>query len=136
MPMIFVRCAFCHKLVFRPFYRLHRMKHTKLRPDGQMADHITIPLDDRYHGPIDAVPQKYRHSRCGVITVMPEGIVRSYLVNPFLYSACSFCCGCNDYVPFEELFWDETGQSLTDYFKDLQQKYLREHGKKPPKPYL
>jgi hypothetical protein len=67
---------------------------------------------------------------------MPEEIIRSYLVNPFLYSGGSFCCGCNDYLPYEQLFWVKTGQRLADYFRDLQAEYLRVHGEPQPKPNL
>jgi hypothetical protein len=63
-------------------------------------------------------------------------LLRSYLVNPFLYSGRTFCCGCNDYVPHKELFWAETGQCLADYFRELQEEYLRVHGEPPPRPYL
>ena len=131
--MLFVRCAFCHKLVFRPFYASHRAKHTELLPDGQMTDHITVHPQDQYQGSLAGVPQVYRHTRCEVETGMPDEIIRSYLVNPFLYSGGSFCCGCNDYVPVEELFWVETGQSLADYFRGLQEQYLRVHGEPPPR---
>jgi len=67
---------------------------------------------------------------------MPEDIIRSYLVNPFLYSGGSFCCGCNDYMPYEELFWEETGQSLAEYFQKLQDDYLKVHGEPPPQPLV
>jgi hypothetical protein len=132
--MLFVRCAFCHKLIFRPLYRSHRTKHTTRRPDGQMTDHITVQPEGRYQGSLQGVPRGYRHPRCGVVTGMPEEIVRSYLANPFLYGGGSFCCGCNDYVPYGELFWAETGQCLADYFRQLQGEYLRVHGRRPPKP--
>src|SRR4051812_37355857 len=132
--MLFVRCAFCHRLVFRPFYSRHRAKHTALRPDGQMTDHITVHPQGRYQGSLRGVPQGYRHPRCGVVTGMPEEIIRSYLVNPFLYSGGSFCYGCNDYVPYESLFWTETGQCLADYFRKLQEEYIRIHGEAPPRP--
>jgi hypothetical protein len=132
--MIFVRCAFCHKLVFRPFYPGHRAKHTKRLPDGQMTDHITVHPTGRYQGSLAGIPRGYQHPRCRAVTGMPEEIIRSYLVNPFLYSGGSFCCGCNDYVSYEELFWVETGECLDDYFRNLQAEYLRVHGSPPPKP--
>ena len=132
--MLFVRCAFCHKLVFRPFYQSHRSKHTTQLADGQMTDHITIHPSGRYQGALDGIPQAYVHPKCGVATGMPDEIIRSYLVNPFLYSGGSFCCGCNDYLPYEELFWVETRQSLADYFRELQEEYLRVHGEPPPRP--
>lgn len=126
--MLFVRCAYCHRLIFRPFYSLHCAKHTRRLADGQMKDHIKVRPNDRFQGSLDGVPRGYRHPRCGVATRMPEEIIRSYLVNPFLYSGGSFCCGCNAYVPEEDLFWIETGQSLSDYFRDLQERHRREHG--------
>ena len=43
---------------------------------------------------------------------MPEEIIRSYLVDPFLYNETSFCTGCGTYVPTAELFWQETNESL------------------------
>jgi hypothetical protein len=134
--MFFVECPFCHKRVFRLFYYRHIAEHTELRDDGQMHDHITVREDGRYAGSLDGVPKIYRHSRCGGGTGMPEEIIRSYLANPFLYSGGSFCCGCNNYMPYEELFWIETGESLADYFRKLQEEYLRVHGKPPAKPFV
>jgi len=131
--MLFIRCAFCHKLVFRPLYMKHRAKHTTKRPDGQMTDHVTLDPASRHQASLDGVPCAYRHPKCGGVTGMPEEIIRSYLANPFLYSGRTFCTGCNGYVPHGEVFWIETGQCLTDYFKQLQQEYLRVHGKPPPK---
>jgi hypothetical protein len=130
--MLFVRCPFCHKLVFRFWYASHEAKHTARLPDGQMKDHVTVHPKGRYPGSLRGVPQAYLHPRCGVVTRMPEEIIRSYLVNPFLYGGGSFCCGCNDYVPEEELFWHETGQSLAEYNRGLKEDYIRRHGEPPP----
>ena len=132
--MLFVECAFCHKSIFRPFYAKHRAKHTELRADGQMSEHITVHPTGRYAGSLKGIPRAYQHPKCRVATGMPEEIIRSYLVNPFLYGGGSFCCGCNDYKPYEELFWVETGESLADYFRNLQQDYLKKHGGAPPQP--
>lgn len=134
--MLFIRCQFCHKLVFRPFYKRHRAKHTTRLADGQMTDHISVHPSGRYQGPLDDVPRSYVHSVCGGGTGMPEEIIRSYLVNPFLYSDHSFCCGCNDYVSKSELFWQETGESLADYDEGLRQEYLRKYGEPPPEKFV
>jgi hypothetical protein len=67
---------------------------------------------------------------------MPEEIIRSYLANPFLYGDTSFCCGCNDYKPYEELYWEETGDCLADYFQKLKDDYLKVHGEPPPQPLV
>ncbi len=134
--MLYVRCAFCHQPVFRLFYFLHRLKHTKRLADGQMTDHITVQPTNRYQGSLDGIPRGYVHPLCGVATGMPEEIIRSYLANPFLYNNNSFCCGCNTYICQDQLFWTETGESLDGYFRQLQEEYLRTHGKPPPRPLV
>jgi hypothetical protein len=101
-----------------------------------MAEHITVHPAGRYRGSLRGVPRAYRHADCGVVTGMPEEIVRSYLVNPFLYSPASFCCGCGDYRPYAELIWVETGHSLADYFRGLQEEYVRTYGEPPPRPHF
>jgi hypothetical protein len=121
---MFVRCNFCHKLVFRWFYKRHERKHTRRREDGQMAEHATAPPAQRFSGSLDDVPQAYAHSKCGVVTKMPEEIIRSYLVNPLMYTDSSFCCGCGRYVFSAELIWQETGERVIDYTARLRAEYL------------
>jgi hypothetical protein len=132
--MLFISCPFCHKRVFRFFYASHKAKHTAPLADGQMKDHVTVHPTGRYKGSLKGVPRAYRHPKCGTATKMPEEIIRSYLVNPFLYGGGSFCCGCNDYVPESALFWVETGQCMADYNRELQEEYVRVHGEPPPEP--
>lgn len=131
---MFVTCPYCHKRVLRWFYPGHKRKHTKLRPDGQMTDHVTLAPQDRAEGSLDGVPQVYRHPRCGVETVMPEDIIRSYLVNPLLHSDSSFCCGCSCYVYSADLVWTETGERMIDYFAGLRIQYLRDQLRVPLPP--
>jgi len=121
---LFVSCPFCHRSVFRPLAWLHRARHMKPLADGQMTDHITVPPSQRFEGSLEGVPQTYFHAKCGVSTGMPEEIVRSYLVNPFLYSGFTFCCGCQGYVSHEELSWIETGENLAKYFAKLKDNHL------------
>lgn len=133
---MFIRCNFCHKLVLKWFYTSHKARHTKRRPDGQMTEHITRAPTDRFTGSLDDEPQSYRHERCGVVTGMPEEIIRSYLVDPLMYSDQSFCCGCGDYIDSAYLFWIETGESVQDYMGRLRRQYLRDEfgmqiGKRP-----
>jgi len=134
--MLFIECPFCHKQVFRLWYSFHRARHTALLDDGQMTDHITVAEHERYVGSLEGVPQVYYHPACGEETGMPEEIIRSYLANPFLYNDCTFCTGCNDYVPAAEVFWIETGQSLDEYTLQLQRAYLQRHGQPPPRPHI
>lgn len=122
---MFRRCPYCHHRVLRWFYEAHEKKHTRRRPDGQMTDYMTARPEERFSGPLDDVPQNYRHIECGVVTRMPEAIIRTYLVNPMSYSDGSFCCGCGDHVDSSRLVWEETGENVLDYMGRLRLKYLR-----------
>ena len=127
-----VRCPFCHRLILRPWLARHEAKHTRRQPDGQMNDHVTVHPQGRHQGSLEGVPKVYHHPKCGGATGMPEKIIRSYLANPFLYGDRSFCTGCGDYVPTEELFWTETGQNMAEYNERLRQDYLDHFGEPPP----
>ena len=130
--MFFDRCPYCHRRMFRPFLAGHKARHLARRPDGQQNEYITLHPTGRYRGSLRGVPRSYRHPKCGVVTRMPEEIIRSYLVNPFLYGGGSFCCGCGEHVPEEELVWSETGQNMADYTRELQEAYFRKYGSPPP----
>ncbi len=130
--MLFVRCPDCHKQVLRFFLSRHQANHTAPRSDGQQNEYVTLHPTGRYTGSLDGVPQCYRHPQCGVTTQMPEEIIRSYLVNPFLYGAGSFCCGCGTHVPEEDLIWCETGQNMAEYTHELRAAYIRNFGAPPP----
>jgi Fe-S cluster assembly iron-binding protein IscA len=123
---MFIRCNYCHKLVLRWFLESHTQRHKKRQPDGQMAEHVTRAPNERYAGSLDDVPQAYRHERCGVVTGMPEEIIRSYLIDPLMYSDRSFCCGCGDYINSAYLTWVETGEAVMDYLGRLRRRFLRE----------
>ena len=128
------RCPFCHRWVLTLLLDRHTTKHIKRGNTGQQESHITVPPDARYEGSLDQIPQAYHHPKCGASTGMPEQIIRSYLVNPFLYNDFTFCCGCANYVHSSELYWHETGQSLFDYNQQLQAEFIRTHGGPPAKP--
>lgn len=61
------------------------------------------------------------------MTTMPEEIVRTYLVNPFIYGDATFCCGCSRYVNSWELIWPETGENVHSYMTRLRRDFLRVH---------
>ena len=131
--MLFIRCPFCHKLLLRYFYPGHKAKHTAPLPDGQMTNHVTVHPSGRYKGSLTGVPRSYLHLKCGVTTNMPEEIIRSYLVNPFLYGAGSFCLGATTTFRRASCLC-ETGQNLAEYTKELREAYLRVYGEPPPRP--
>ena len=88
-----------------------------------MEEHITLPPEQRTPASLDGVPSVYYHQKCGKCTGMPVEIIRSYLVNPFLYNSYTFCCGCGTYIHQRELTWVETGESLDDYFNRLKKEH-------------
>jgi hypothetical protein len=109
-------------------YGAHCREHTRLRPDGQQNDYVTLPTEEREQGSLEGVPKVYRHGRCGGCTVMPEEIIRPYLKNPFTYMADrSFCTSCGMHVPCRELVWVETGENMQDYNNRLRTTYLESH---------
>src|SRR4051794_10914481 len=115
-------CPYCHKHIASADYPAHEAKHRAPRSDGQQSEYATLPLEKRHDGPLAGVPTIYEHQSCGVATRMPEEIVRSYLKNPYLYSAdATFCCGCQKHVPFGECTWVDTGEDLQTYMDKLRE---------------
>lgn len=105
-------CPFCHTWLSSNIFDEHVASHTRLLNDGQMKDHVTVRPEERFAGDIAKEPRWYVHPKCGGVTGMPEEIIRSYMVDPFLYNESSFCTGCHTYVPTAELYWQETNESL------------------------
>ena len=89
--MAAIRCPYCHEYIDSSAYPAHEAEHRKARPDGQQSEYATLPPEERDEGSLAGVPMVYVHTKCGAATGMPEEIIRSYLVNPFLYSGGSFC---------------------------------------------
>lgn len=48
---------------------------------------------------------------CGVVTRMPEAIAETYAVDPKFYGS-TFCCGCKNYFPVGEFYWDGTKERV------------------------
>ena len=116
-----IRCRFCHEWVDEAAYPAHEAKHLEIQPDGQQEEYATLPPEQREEGSLEGVPRVYVHRECGAATGMPEEIVRSYLVNPWLYLADeTFCTGCRSHVPFAECEWTETGENLQAYMNRLR----------------
>ena len=116
-----IQCDFCHKYIDKESYFSHTEQHLALKSDGQQTDYATLPEEEREHSDLKNVPRVYRHEPCQVATEMPEEIIRSYLVNPYLYSSDqTFCAGCNSHVPFRECVWTETNENLQVYTDRLR----------------
>lgn len=116
-----IRCEFCHQQFEKSAYFAHRKQHLKLKNDGQQTDYATLPPEARGDDDLSGVPQIYLHRQCGSETGMPEEIIRSYLVNPYLYySDQTYCAGCAKHIPNRECVWTETGENLQTYMNRLR----------------
>lgn len=117
------RCPYCHEYIEAGLFKTHCAEHEVLRSDGQQEEYVTLPPELRSAETLEYEPQIYRHSKCGAGTQMPEEIVRSYLVNPYLYLADkTFCTGCGTHVPNRECEWIDTGEDLQTHIDRLRSK--------------
>jgi len=116
-----IRCPYCHEYIPKAEFRRHEAEHLKARPDGQQSEYATLPPEELEEGDLTGVPKVYLHRKCGAATGMPEEIIRSYLVNPYMYMADqTFCCGCGKHVPFRDCVWVETKEDLQSYMDKLR----------------
>lgn len=81
---------------------------------GQHKDHWVLPEAERAKGYIRPVRTQYRHTTCGQVTRMPDGIAQTYARNPFYYGS-TFCATCKDYLPVGqngEFHWLDDGTKV------------------------
>lgn len=114
------RCDWCHEFIPLGEFDEHYKTHQGVADDGQYNAYPSLPPEERWKGDLRTVPQNYVHPECGSVTVMPEDIIRTYLVNPYFYGYSSFCCGCGTHISGKELKWVDTNESLYDYTRRLQ----------------
>lgn len=116
-----IRCLYCHELIAEAVWPAHEAMHLAPRADGQQTDYATLPPEERETGDVDHEPSVYVHGKCGEATQMPEEIIRSYLKDPWLYMAdTTYCCGCQQHVPFRACCWVDTGEDLQSYMDRLR----------------
>jgi hypothetical protein len=124
-------CPFCHAWCSENIFEQHLASHMQKLADGQMKDHVTVRPEERFAGDIAKEPRWYIHPKCGGVTGMPEEIIRSYMVDPFLYNESSFCTGCQTYVPTAELYWQETNESLLAASYRRKAEFIQKNGLNP-----
>lgn len=79
----------------------------KTLPDGQYERHPGLP-NAKAAKKVKPVRLEYKHTKCGVVTRMPQHCAETYAVNPSFYSS-TFCCDCNSYHPVSEFTWLDDG---------------------------
>ena len=65
---------------------------------GMHEDYWVLSAEERAKGFVRPVRSKYRHERCGVVTVMGEKLSETYARDPSFYSA-TYCVGCKGHFP-------------------------------------
>lgn len=76
------------------------------RADGQYENYPTIDEGDF----VQQVRTTYVHEKCGTPTTMTGSLPESVARDPEAYSH-TYCAGCQDHVPVEEVHWKEDGES-------------------------
>ena len=74
------------------------------RPDGQLETYETLPEAERT--PARPVRDQYKHTVCGAITRMSQGIAETYASDPGFYTR-TFCWKCRDHFPVAEFRWPD-----------------------------
>src|SRR5262245_39862866 len=63
----------------------------------------------------------YVHDRCGTETRVSHGHFKQ-ICGPFIPCTGTFCCGCNEFFPLNEVYWKNTGERIDDYRERLRRK--------------
>lgn len=95
-------------------------------PDNRRELFPKLPPEERFAGSLDGTPSVYFNPANNVATRMPEEVIRSYLVDPYMYNDWVWCNGMQDNARQADLVWVETGERLSDYFARLRANAKRE----------
>jgi hypothetical protein len=68
----------------------------------------------------DVVPRVYVHKACGTSTQVSDDIIENYLADPYYYSDGSTICAECGVVPDSTCRWEETGQPVDEYMRELR----------------
>lgn len=74
------------------------------KEDGQYENYPTTN-EGEFEQP---VRESYVHEECGTTTTMTGDLPESVARDPTFYTK-TFCAGCNEHVPVEEVHWEEDG---------------------------
>lgn len=75
------------------------------KPDGQYENYPTIDEGEF----VQPVRSAYVHDKCGTTTRMTGKLPESVARDPQYYTA-TFCVGCGEHVPIEEVHWKIDGE--------------------------
>lgn len=69
---------------------------------------------------LESEPRVYVHGHCGEATLVSDSIRRNYLADPYFYSLGMTVCATCGLAPDEDCVWEETGQRVDQYFRQLR----------------
>lgn len=75
------------------------------REDGQYENYPTVDEGEFEQEPRDS----YVHGECGTVTTMRGDLPESVARDPEYYTK-TYCAGCQEHVPVEEVHWEEDGE--------------------------
>ena len=83
--------------------------HRNIDPQtGQQHDYVVLCPNERAKGFVRPVRRSYRHTKCGTVTTMGQGLAETYARDPKFYGG-TFCCGCGTHYPVAEFTWEPDG---------------------------
>lgn len=82
-----------------------------MEPTPQHEVYLVLSEEERAKGFVRPVRRSYRHSTCGVVTTMAQGLAETYARDPKFYGA-TYCCGCQKHLPVDQFTWDGTDEEV------------------------
>lgn len=89
--------------------------HTQINPEtGMQKGYVVLSEEERAKGFVRPVRRAYKHTTCGTVTTMGQGIAETYARDPHFYGS-TFCAGCMSHFPVGlrgEFTWDGTDEKV------------------------
>ncbi|MGE3854301.1 MAG: hypothetical protein AB7K09_21395 [Planctomycetota bacterium] len=124
LPLADKRCPYCQQQIPVTDFRQHLADVHQVRPREEPSPPPSPPPSGSHRVLADLVadaPRVYVHEFCGASTRMPDDAIGNYLRDPYCYpEAETWCTACNAYVPYRDCRWQESGQWLDAYMRELQ----------------
>ena len=114
-----IPCTGCGRATRLTFANVNKTASCECGATIQLPPHpLPAPLMDPYYAE-SGIPRVFEHGACGHRTVMPEEIVKNYLIDPEHYSRDAICAHCGTDFPMREFHFVATGEWLDSYFTKL-----------------
>jgi hypothetical protein len=86
--------------------------HREIDPEtGMQKWYVVLCPKERAKGFVRPLRTKYKHKKCGGVTVIGLAIAETYAKDPTFYSG-TFCTTCRSHFPLDEFVWEEDGTTV------------------------